>query len=230
MATVTAWKSNAKMQLTATCSASRNGSTVTVSCPWSCTGYGTGGSCEIGYSEVYSKSSSSSSVFVDFGGSGTKTFTYANQYAARTFNIHISAGVRNDGGSLSWSSTDITCSIAAQQFTVTFNPGQGTTPTPSKTVSYGSAYGELPTPVRSGYAFLGWFTDPDAGTEVKDTDTVSITADQTLYAHWEAMSILHVAEGGETKTVTNIQVVDNGTVRKIIGCYSVENGVVRQGV
>lgn len=230
MATVTAWKSNAKMQLTATCSASRNGSTVTVSCPWSCTGYGTGGSCEIGYSEVYSKSSSSSSVFVDFGGSDTKKFTYANQYAARTFTIHISAGVRNDGGSLSWNSTDISCSIAAQQFTVTFNPGAGTVDTPSKTVTYGEPYGELPTPVRSGYAFLGWFTDPDAGTEVKAEDTVDITQDTILYAHWEAMSILHVKDGETIRTVTNIQAVENGTVRKIIGCYSVEDGVVHQGV
>ena len=124
----------------------------------------------------------------------------------------------------------VSCSIAAAQFTVTFDPGQGTTPTASKTVTYDSTYGELPTPVRSGYAFLGWFTDPDAGTEVKAEDTVDITQDTILYAHWEAMSILHVADGGETKTVTNIQVVENGTVRKIIGCYSVENGVVRQGV
>ena len=123
-----------------------------------------------------------------------------------------------------------TASLPAATFTVTFDPTPGTTPTATKTVSYGEAYGELPTPVRSGYAFLGWFTDPDAGTEVKAEDTVDITADTTLYAHWEAMSILHVAEGGETKTVTNIQTVEGGTVRKVIGCYSVENGVVRQGV
>ena len=124
----------------------------------------------------------------------------------------------------------MSCSIAAQQFTVTFDPGQGTTPTASKVVTYDSTYGEFPTPVRSGYAFLGWFTDPDAGTEVKAEDTVAITADQTLYAHWEAMSILHVKDGETIRTITNIQAVDNGTVRKIIGCYSVENGVVRQGV
>lgn len=120
--------------------------------------------------------------------------------------------------------------LAAAKFTVTFDPGQGTTPTASTEVTYGETYGDLPVPVRSGYAFLGWFTEADGGTEVKATDTVSITADQILYAHWEAMSILHVAEGGETKTVTNIQTVENGTVRKIIGCYSVEDGVVRQGV
>ena len=120
--------------------------------------------------------------------------------------------------------------LDAAQFTVTFDPGQGTTPTASTEVTYGEAYGDLPVPVRSGYAFLGWFTDPDAGTEVKATDTVSITANTTLYAHWEAMSILHVKDGSTIRTITNIQAVENGTVRKIIGCYSVENGVVHQGV
>ena len=127
-------------------------------------------------------------------------------------------------------SISFSATIEAAEFTVTFDPGQGTTPTASKPVTYGEPYGDPPVPVRSGYAFLGWFTDPDDGTEIEATDTVSITADTTLYAHWEAMSILHVAEGGETKTVTNIQAVEGGTVRKVIGCYSVQDGVVRQGV
>lgn len=133
------------------------------------------------------------------------------------------------GGSMTyWDSTEKTVSWSAMQLTVTFDPGQGTTPTASKTVTYDSTYGELPTPVRSGYAFVGWFTE--GGTEIKATDTVAITADTTLYAHWEAMSILHVAEGGETKTVTNIQTVEGGSVKKVIGCYAVENGVVHQGI
>ena len=126
------------------------------------------------------------------------------------------------------SSSSYSMAVPACQFTVTFDPGQGTTPTPSKTVTYGSTYGELPTPVWSGYTFLGWFTE--GGTEIKSTDTVAITQNTTLYAHWEAMSILHVAEGGETKTVTNIQTVEGGRVKKVIGCYSVQDGVVRQGV
>ena len=126
------------------------------------------------------------------------------------------------------SSSSFSMAVPACQFTVTFDPGQGTTPTASKTVIYDSTYGALPTPVRSGYAFVGWFTE--GGTEIKATDTVGITADTTLYAHWEAMSILHVAEDGETRTVTNIQVAESGAVRKVIGVYAVQDGVVRQGV
>ena len=94
----------------------------------------------------------------------------------------------------------------------------------------------ITTPTRQGYAFAGYFSgEGGAGTKYYNEDGSSAAnadfdADTTLYAHWEAMSILHVAEGGETKTVTNIQTVEGGTVRKIIGCYSVQDGVVRQGV
>jgi len=40
--------------------------------------------------------------------------------------------------------------------TVTFDANGGSVDTPSKLVQYGEAYGELPTPTREGYTFLGW--------------------------------------------------------------------------
>ena len=118
-------------------------------------------------------------------------------------------------------------------YTVTFNANGGTTPTATKDVTYASAYGTLPTPTRTGYAFLGWFTDPDSGTQITAGTVVTITAAQTLYAHWEAMSILRISDGnGTMRTITNIKVVTTGgTVRNIIGCYAVDlNGNVRQGI
>lgn len=121
----------------------------------------------------------------------------------------------------------------ANKYTVTFNANGGTTPTATKQVTYASAYGTLPTPTRTGYAFLGWFTDPDSGTQITEATQVSITAAQTLYAHWEPMSILHVKDkNGTIRTITNIQVkYPNGTIRTIIGCYAVDkNGNVRQGI
>lgn len=248
MATVTAWDGNAKNAMTATASASRSGSTVTVSVPWSNTGYGYWGGCYItianGSEErVYSKYGSYSqgvTYWADFSGSGTKTATFSNQYAARTFTIKIEAGVQNQySGSSHYNNTSFTVSIAAQNFTVTFNANGGSTSTSSKTVTYGSTYGTLPTPTRQGYGFLGWFTSASGGTQVTSGTSVSITSNQTLYAHWEPLSILHYVgtEIGGTKqerTITNIKVVEtvNGSkvVRSIIGCYSVENGVVRQGL
>ena len=41
-------------------------------------------------------------------------------------------------------------------YTVTFNANGGTVGTTSKKVAYNESYGDLPTPTRAGYRFLGW--------------------------------------------------------------------------
>lgn len=56
--------------------------------------------------------------------------------------------------------------------------------TTSKTVTYDSTYGTLPTPLREGYTFAGWYTASSGGTKVESSTKVKITANQTLYAHW----------------------------------------------
>lgn len=233
MASASASKSGNSITISASASATRSGGTVTVRIPWSTTGTGYYGAAYVGGSQVFSKRGGQY-AWADFVGSGTRTLTYENQYGAQTYSIGLQADIQPYNDSTSRGYGTVTCSIAAAQFTVTFNPGAGTTDTPSKTVSYDSPYGELPVPVRSGYEFLGWFTSAEGGAQVTAEDTVSITQDQILYAQWNPMSILHYVEtnGGTTteRTITNIQVVENGTVRKVIGCYAVENGVVRQGL
>lgn len=47
----------------------------------------------------------------------------------------------------------------------------------------------LPTPIHGGYNFLGWFTDAVNGTQINSGDTVHMTSDSTLYAHWEQQAI-----------------------------------------
>lgn len=42
--------------------------------------------------------------------------------------------------------------------------------------------GALPTPLREGYDFDGWFTEAEGG--IQRTETDSCAADATLYAHW----------------------------------------------
>ena len=69
--------------------------------------------------------------------------------------------------------------------TVTFNTNGGVNPAENTmTVVYGEPYGELPVPERSGYTFLGWFTQQEGGTQVTADTEVSIAEDHTLYAHW----------------------------------------------
>ncbi len=92
-------------------------------------------------------------------------------------------------------------------YTVIFNANGGTTPTASKSVTYGSTYGTLPTPTRTGYTFAGWYTATSGGTQVTSSSTVSITAEQTLYARWtaNAYTITFNANGG-TVSQTSKQV------------------------
>ena len=69
-------------------------------------------------------------------------------------------------------------------YTVTFNANGGTVDTASKKVTNNSTYGTLPTPVRDYYNFAGWYTAAEGGTKITETTKVSLTKNQTLYAHW----------------------------------------------
>ena len=77
-----------------------------------------------------------------------------------------------------------TVTITNNTYTVSFNANGGSCSTGSKTVTKGSTYGTLPTPTRTGYTFTGWYTAASGGTQITASSTVSITANQTLYAHW----------------------------------------------
>lgn len=87
-------------------------------------------------------------------------------------------------------------------YTITFNANGGTVSPTSKTVTKGSTYGTLPTATRTGYTFDGWYTAASGGTKITSTTTVSITANQTLYAHW---------------TINNYTITTTGTNGTITG-------------
>ncbi len=72
---------------------------------------------------------------------------------------------------------------------VTFDPQGGTVAPSTKTVTQEEPYGALPTPAKAGYLFGGWYTGANgAGDKIESTTIVAITADQTLYAKWTAIS------------------------------------------
>ena len=77
-------------------------------------------------------------------------------------------------------------------YAVTFDAQGGSVTPASKSVTYGQPYGSLPVPVRAGYRFDGWFTVATGGTQVTAETVVTVTAAQTLYAHWTVQSIVHV--------------------------------------
>ena len=71
---------------------------------------------------------------------------------------------------------------------LTFDPNGGEVVTTEKLIYYGQPYGELPTPTRTGYEFTGWYTAASGGTQVTADAVVTVLANQTLYAQWDAMA------------------------------------------
>jgi len=74
------------------------------------------------------------------------------------------------------------------KYQVTFDANGGVSVNP-KEVTYGSYYYLLPTPIRDGFTFSGWWTNLSVdGVEVTSRTQVTITEDQTLHAKWDANS------------------------------------------
>ena len=77
----------------------------------------------------------------------------------------------------------------APTYTVTFNPNGGTVTESTLTVTKGQTLGDtLPTPIKEGDEFLGWYTDESFTHKfVKESQIVK---DQTLYAKWKSSDII----------------------------------------
>lgn len=75
---------------------------------------------------------------------------------------------------------NVSATFKAKTMTVSFNVA----PTQSKQVTFGEAYGELPSPIgQTGQRFVGWYTEENGeGTKVDSQTAVSATQDHTLYA------------------------------------------------
>ena len=71
---------------------------------------------------------------------------------------------------------------------VSFNANGGSVSLTSKAVTYDAQYGELPTPIRTGYNFNGWYTEKSGGNRILATTKVAIVSNQTLYAQWTPIS------------------------------------------
>ena len=71
-------------------------------------------------------------------------------------------------------------------YTLTYDVNGGNAlSTDHKEVTYNTAYGELPTPTRTGYTFGGWYTQAIGGDAVS-SETIMGAADVTIHAHWTA--------------------------------------------
>lgn len=73
--------------------------------------------------------------------------------------------------------------------TVYFDANGGSVDTDHKSLMSEELYGPLPTPVRNGYRFNGWFTAPNGGTQIRPTTVVTAKTDSTLYASWSKVNV-----------------------------------------
>ncbi len=72
-------------------------------------------------------------------------------------------------------------------YIVRFDPSGGKCSEKSRVYTYNESY-ELPDAKRVGYSFAGWFTSPQGGKKINESDKIEITSDCTFYARWVAES------------------------------------------
>ena len=139
------------------------------------------------------------------------TYDFVNNTNARTSITHYfgfwvacqRASSYKNQGKIIWTITPK--SIA---YTVNFDPNGGEVSKASMAVTYGKAYGALPTPTRMGYTFDGWYTALTGGTKIVSSTMVGSSAGSTLYAHWtpQKYTVTFDPNGGTvsatSKTVT----------------------------
>ena len=96
-------------------------------------------------------------------------------------------------------------------YKVTFDANGGTVNTNSKNVTFGYTYGDLPTPSKTGYDFVGWYTDPTDGNSIQNNSKVDIASDHTLYARWTAkqLTVKFDANGGYCGTTSKYVYYDS---------------------
>lgn len=100
----------------------------------------------------------------------------------------------------------------SDEVTITFDPNGGTLNAgdETKAVQHNGTYGEMPTPIRSGYHFDGWYTEKDGGSKVDANTSVTTKEAHMLYAHWsEAKFNITLDPNGGTLANTTYEVTYN---------------------
>lgn len=89
---------------------------------------------------------------------------------------------------------------------ITFDANGGSVNTASKYVYYGQPYGNLPVAEKDNYTFVGWYTEPEGGTQITAEKVVTSLVNQKLYAHWtpKSFQVTFNANGGTVATASKI--------------------------
>ena len=97
-------------------------------------------------------------------------------------------------------STTATVTVKAPSYYLNFNANGGYVDTHSKPVTYNTSYGTLPTPVRDGYTFSGWYNND--GKKVNSSTVHNEKNDIELIAHWQKNTYNLALHGAAISDVT----------------------------
>ncbi len=171
--------------------------TVTVTYPTAYTvtfGYGTGGSA-VTASATTAGGALTSGDYVAAGDEVTFTQTPATGYSFKGWyttadgNTTVpTMGVSDNELNDIAADATVYAQYTPNEYTVTFDAttNGGTCGTASKSVTFGSAYGNLPEATKAAKVFAGWYTTASgAGTQVTAETIVSNAANHTIYARFE---------------------------------------------
>ena len=175
----------------------RNTYTVTIS--RNNTSYGTVSASSV--TAYYGAAVSTSGTTLTVGGS---TVT-ATATAATGYTTSLSSWTNATGSITAARTITANFTRTANTYTVTFAPNGGSVSPTSKSVTYDSTYGTLPTPTRTGYTFLGW-----NGKNLLNVANSLVTPEYTTFVSDGKLSF-NVKVGTNTINAFKIQRYLNGT-------------------
>jgi len=139
-------------------------------------------------------SSSSPNMITKYNGqlcTAPQTYTY-NNYKYTFQGFYVGDTKLGTGQTTFSSNTTIIARYTRvyTKYTVTFDALGGSCSTTSKTITYGSTYGTLPTPTATNHIFKGWWTEKSGGSQIASSTVVTTTGNRTLYARWDTTANL----------------------------------------
>ena len=175
----------------------------------------------------------------------SKTVAYAKNYGTlptpnktghsfEGWYTEISGGTKiNDNSTYNeTSNSTLYAHWSSSKYTVYFNGNGGSCSTGSMSVTYGSAYGTLPTASRDYYNFAGWYTSASGGEYISTATIYKDTNDLTLYAHWNEISVKEINGIPGNKTIgvgegfgVSASVYPSNATNRNISWSSSNNGV-----
>lgn len=123
---------------------------------------------------------------VTFAQTALPGYTFEGWYNAESGGSKVSSSSSNT--TTISAATTIYANYTPNNYTVTFDAttNGGTCGTPSKSVTFDAAYGDLPEATKDAKVFAGWYTTASgAGTQVTAETIVSNAANHTIYARFE---------------------------------------------